>query len=191
MLMKDFSTDKFLIMYHGGLVPERGIEELIYTLTLNHGVYLFLLGNGKADYIAGLIQLAKDKGVSQRVAVHEAVEHSELWKYVGAADAGMITVKASWKSYYYMLPNKFFENIQSETPVICSNFPVIQKLVNQYQIGITCDPARMEDINRCIMKLWSDNRFYSECKEHIKAAKEELCWENEKKVLKDAYRRIL
>lgn len=191
MLMKGLSEDKFLIMYHGGLMPERGIEGLIYTLTLNEGVYLFLLGNGTANYIADLNELAKREGVRDRVCIHDAVDHNELWKYAGAADVGMITIRASWKSYYYMLPNKLFENIQAETPVICSNFPAVQKMVKTYQVGLTCDPEKTEDINRCIMRFKSDDKFYRDCMIHIREAKKELCWEREKEVLKDAYRRIL
>ena len=191
MHMKSLSKDKFLIMYHGGLMPERGLEGLIRTLVLNESVYLLLLGNGTAKYVADLKKLAESEGVMDRVCIHDAVEYNELWKYAGAADAGMITVRASWKSYYYMLPNKLFENIQSETPVICSDFPAVQKVVNTYLIGLTCDPEKPEDINRCIMRLQSDHKFYSDCKRRIKEVKKELCWEKEKEVLKDAYRRIL
>lgn len=191
MPMGNFSRDNFLIMYHGGLMPDRGIEILIDTLTLNPKIYLFLLGDGREDYIAGLVKYAEKKGVDQRVSIHQAVSYDELWKYVGAADAGMIMIRDAWKSYYYMLPNKLFENIQSETPVVCSNFPVITKLVEEYQIGLTCDPKKPEEIHRCIMRLWSDKEFYGDCKGNLKTAKEELCWENEKTRLKDAYRRIL
>ena len=36
-----------------------------------------------------------------------------------------------------------------------------------------------------------DREFYAACKENLKRAKEELCWEREKTALEEAYRRIL
>jgi len=191
-IMKSFVGDNFfLIMYHGGLMPERGIETLIEVLTFSPNLYLFLLGNGTADYVTSLMAFAKEKKVGERVVFHKAVPYTELWKYVGAADVGMVMVKAAWKSYYYMLPNKFFENIQSETPVICSNFPVIEALVKQYKVGMTCDPEKPDEIYRCIQRMQSDREFYRSCKKHTQIAKKVLCWEKEKIALEEAYRRIL
>lgn len=192
-LMKCFSVNEesHLIMYHGVIVPERGIETLIDTLALNKKICLFILGNGSKNYIDNLKSYANRKKVLNRILFHEAVPHQELWKYVGAADIGMITVKAAWKSYYYMLPNKFFENIQAETPVICSDFPAVRELVEKYGVGMVCDPENPSNINCCIEKLCGDKVFYENCKNHIKTAKEELCWEKEQLILENAYRRIL
>lgn len=185
------SKEHFLMMYHGKLMPERGIETLIDTLMLNPKLYLFLLGDGRQDYISYLEETARKKKVSGRMKVHEAIPYQELWKYIGAADVGMITVKAAWKSYYYMLPNKFFENIQSETPVICSDFPAVRDIMNRYQIGMVCDPDDPKEINQCIYKLWSDEEFYQTCKKNLLIAKNEFCWEKERRILKEAYSKIL
>lgn len=184
------SNSFFLLMYHGGLMPERGIETLIEVLSLNSKLCLYLLGNGAETYVESLMKLAKQKGVNHRIVIHKAIPHEELWKYIGAADVGMITVKAAWKSYYYMLPNKFFENIQAETPVICSDFPAIKELVKKYQIGITCNPEMPEKLNQCIEKLRLDQKFYQKCKRNMQIAKKELCWEEECLKLKKAYKKI-
>ena len=87
-----------------------------------------------------------------------------------------------------MLPNKFFENIQSETPVICSNFPAVAPIVEQYGIGLTCNPEDLEDIDRCVEKMRTDRDFSAQCKENLKKAKEDLCWEKEKTILLAAYK---
>lgn len=181
----------FLLAYHGYIRPERGIEILIEVLSLNHNLYLFLLGDGENSYIKTLKSLAEKKGVGNRILFHNAVPQSELWKYLGATDVGMITIQAAWKSYYYMLPNKLFENIQAETPVICSDFPAVQKIVEQYKIGLTCNPQSPVAINQCIDTLRLNPEFYQACKKSLKVAKEVLCWENEKKVLYEAYQKVL
>lgn len=183
--------ERFLLMYHGGYQSGRGIETLIELVRINPNVAAVILGYGQESYVQSLHALVEEKGVSDRILFHDAVPLRELWKYVGAADVGMVTVQPVAKSYYYMLPNKFLENIQSETPIICSDFPVVGQLVKKYEIGLTCDPCDVDDINTQVEKMRTDSAFHRNCKENLKKAKEDLCWENEKQVLFDAYRNYL
>ena len=178
---------EMLLMYHGGVMKGRGVEMLLQEVQHNPQVCAVILGNGQQDYMEQLKAMAESLGVTDRVLFHPAVPLEVLWKYVGAADVGMVTVPAVARSYYYMLPNKFFENIQSETPVICSNFPAVAPIVEQYGIGLTCNPEDLEDIDRCVEKMRTDRDFYAQCKENLKKAKEDLCWEREKVVLQEAY----
>ncbi len=183
--------DTFLVMYHGGLMSARGIEQLIEVVAINDQIALVILGNGEDPYVSSLKQQVQQKQVADRVLFHPAVPHSELWKYVGAADVGMVTVQNTCRRYYYMLPNKFFENIQSLTPVICSDFPEVSRLVKEYGIGLTCDPANIQDINAQIERMRLDKDLYESCKRNLLKAKEELCWEKEKEKLVDAYRQLM
>ena len=183
--------DTFIVMYHGGLMPARGIEQLIEVAAINDRIALVILGNGPDAYVSSLKQQVEQKQITDRVLFHPAVPHSELWKYIGAADVGMVTVQNTCRSYYYMLPNKFFENIQSLTPVICSDFPEVSRLVNEYGIGLTCDPADIQDINTQIEKMRTDKEFYEGCKQNLLKAKEELCWEREKEKLVGSYEQLM
>lgn len=182
---------EMLLMYHGAVMNGRGVEMLLQEVQHNPQVCAVILGNGQQDYMEQLKAMAQSLGVTDRALFHPAVPLEVLWKYVGAADVGMVTVPAVARSYYYMLPNKFFENIQSETPVICSNFPAVAPIVEQYGIGLTCDPTDLEDIDRCVEKMRTDRDFYAQCKENLKKAKEDLCWEREKETLKEAYRKAV
>ena len=180
-----------LLMYHGGVSQGRGVETLLEVVKKNNSVCLLILGNGSDSYISSLKLKAKELAVSNRIIFHPAVPISELWRYVGASDIGMITIPAVAKSYYYMLPNKFFENIQSETPVICSDFPAIAPIVRKYNIGLTCNPTDVESINACIMEMQTNKALYNTFKANMKNAKEDLCWENEKQVLIRAFKQYI
>jgi len=91
-------------------------------------------------------------------------------------------------NHYYMLPNKLFENIQSETPIIGSEFPEIKRIIDEYGVGLYCDPEKIESIVDCIEKLRTNSELYQNIKNNLKVAKSELCWENEKKVIEEAYK---
>ena len=85
-----------------------------------------------------------------------------------------------------MLPNKFFENIQALTPVICSDYPAIQPIVEKYGVGVTCNPNDVIALNDCVERMRTDSSFYNICINNLRKAKEELCWEKEKIILKTA-----
>ena len=182
---------EMLLMYHGGVMKGRGVEMLLQEVQHNPQVCAVILGNGQQDYMEQLKAMAESLGVTDRVLFHPAVPLEELWKYAGAADVGMILAPAIVANHLYSLPNKFFENIQSETPVICPSYPAMRPIVEQYGIGLTCDPTDLEDIDRCVEKMRTDRDFYAQCKENLKKAKENLCWEKEKKVLMDAYKTVV
>lgn len=179
--------DTFLVMYHGGILPNRGIENMMAALALLKDVAGIILGYGDQNYVATLKKLARDLGIENRIMFHEAVPHNILMNYVGAVDCGLVTVLNSCTSYYYMLPNKFFENIQSETPVIGSDFPEISRLILKYDIGLLCDPSKPEEIAQLIAKMRDDRALYARYKANLKLAKKELCWEREKEILKKEY----
>lgn len=185
------SPREVLLMYHGGVIPGRGVETLLEVVAKADFTCAFILGNGHEPYVQSLKSKAEALGVSDRVAFHSAVSIDELWKYVGAVDIGMVTIPAVAKSYYYMLPNKFFENIQSETPVICSNYPAIEPIVKEYNIGLTCNPTDIDAIIACVKKMNEDKSLYHTFKDNLKHAKQQLCWENEKQILISAYKELL
>ena len=183
-------AEDFIVMYHGMVAQERGVESLLRLLEINSNIKGIILGDDSCGgkYINELKSLAKKKNISNRLYFHKAVSHSELKKYVGAVDVGLIVAPAICKNHLYSLPNKFFENIQSETPVICPNYPTMKCIVDEYGFGLTCDPEDIDDINKKIELIRTDKELYNRLKENVKRAKAELCWENEKKILRTAYK---
>lgn len=173
-------SNPFLIMYHGVLMPGRGIETLIKLTEKNTHVAAIILGNGINEYVNSLRNLAKDMKVERRVLFLPAVSLDELWKYVGAVDLSFMMIEGKVRSYYFALPNKFFESIQALTPIIASDFPEMKRLIDQYEIGLTCNPADLDEINECVEKMRTDTVFYNRCKVNLQKAKEDLCWEHEK-----------
>lgn len=179
-------------MYHGVVMADRGIETLIKLIGMNHQIKGVILGNEQVrGYIQKLKKLAKKEGAYDRIYFHPAVPNDELVKYVGAADVGMILSAAICKNHLYSLPNKFFENIQSETPVICPDYPEMKRLVDHFQIGLTCNPTNIKSIHDCIERMRTDKDLYNRLKENTKLAKKELCWEKEKMGLEIQYKKLL
>lgn len=188
----DLPENTFLVMYHGSILQNRGIENLLRAVAQTSGTAAVILGNASgSNYLLSLHSLCETMKISNRVLFHPAVSVEVLRNYVGAVDVGTCIGTNRYKSYYLSLPNKLFENIQSLTPLIVSNSSEVEKVVCSCGIGLSTDPENVENIAAAIRRMKDDREFYTTCKENLKRAKEELCWEKEKMALKQAYASLM
>ncbi len=183
--------DTFLLMFHGYYRTHNGIEPMLEATSKIPGTAAILVGNSDEQRKIELKNMCKELNILPRTYFHPAVPVEELYKFVGAADLGMVLLPPYTANYTWALPNKFFENIQSLTPILASDFPEMGKIVDQYKIGIKVDPENTNQIIDAVKKMKTDTEFYASCKENIKLAKEDLCWEKEKETLKAAYKNLL
>ena len=187
-LMKKYNIDsnETLVLYQGGVTTGRGIENAIKALKNIGNSRLIVLGNGEKSYLDSLKNLSKDEGVPERIIFLPAVPSDQLCFFTGIADIGLCNIDNICLSYYYSLPNKLFEYIQGKVPIVGSDFPEIRRIIEGYNIGICCDSSNPESIAQSVNELRED-AHYNAIKDNLKLAKEDLCWEHEEKVLKDAY----
>ncbi len=187
----EIKEDTFIVMYHGAVVMHRGADNMIRAISHLHDTVGIVLGDGESGYIEHLKKLAMEVSVDDRILFLPAVQLNELYKYVGAADVGTIMLQPVNKNHTFTLPNKFFENIQSMTPVIVSDFPDIGGIVDEFDIGLKVNPNEVTEISAAIKKLRDEPSLYNKYKDNLKIAKEQLCWENEKKILHEAYEKVI
>lgn len=182
--------EPFILMYHGIIVPDRGISTLIKIIANTDNTVAVILGEGAESDMLKIRTVIQQEEVTDRVLLHPFVPYEKIWQYVGAADVSVVIISPSSKSYYFASPNKLFENIQSLTPVIVSDFPDMSKIIDEYKIGITVDPLDKAEILAAVNKMQTDKKYYLKCKKNLEFAKEELCWENEKRNLVEAYEKL-
>ena len=181
----------FILMYHGAITTNRGIEQLIGATREIPDCVIILLGFGSDQYLFLLKKYISECEMEGRILFLDAVPLTVLWEYLGASDAGIMLDQNTCKSYYYSLPNKLFENIQSEKMVIGSNFPEYRQIIEGYNIGLCCDPHNPVEITNTIRRIKNDKQLRDHFKSNLKTAKTTLCWENEKIILQTAYSGLL
>lgn len=192
-----FSTDKsdqnLILSYHGFIATGRGIEVLLNIIKDNPNVYLLLLGSLSEEYRRVIQNIIDTDGNADRVYIMPSVPVEDIYKWVGAADISCILLNGGeiCKSYYYALPNKLFESIQSTTPLLCSNYPELVNICQKYDIGITVNHNDRKALNKEIDRIIKNKNILKEYKMNCLAAKTELCWENEKKILEELYNSLL
>ena len=128
-----------IVLYHGGLFPERGIEQLVEAIALVDAAVLVLMGYGPlAAYIARRTIEPRLRG---RVFMLPAVPPADLVCWVGAADVVAMPIQPSTLNHRLTTPNKLFEAMAAGVPVVASDLPGMAAIVRETGCGVLVDPT--------------------------------------------------
>lgn len=176
-----FPTDKKTILYQGVLNPGRGLKPMIKALKFIDNLDLVIIGYGKVEQ--ELKEFAALEKMENRVHFLGRISREKLFNYTKLATLGMVLEEPLGKSFEYSLPNKLFDYINAELPIIAGNMPEISKIIKKYKVGLMVDDYSPEKIAEKVNELLNNPSLVSKIKQHQKIAKEILCWEKESKKL--------
>ncbi len=174
---------KYILLYQGSLNIGRGLEKLIKAMKLlNNRYVLFIIGIG--DIENELKKEVKTHNLSDRIIFFGKIPFENLKQITAKAHLGFSIEENLGLNYYYALPNKIFDYIHAEVPIICSDFPEMKKIIETYNIGISVSVKDEYHLAELINNALSNKEQYLFWKENCKIAKKELNWEIEKEKLK-------
>jgi glycosyltransferase involved in cell wall biosynthesis len=134
-----------------------------------------------------LEKLIKSKAKnSKKIFFLPAVPPNEVLKYTASADYGFSLIEDICLSYKYCLPNKLFEYLMAEIPVIVSNLPEQKKIVEKYKVGVVVRENTPEGLREAVGEILRLDR--DELVRNIKKVKKFFNWENQEKILLNVYR---
>ena len=177
--------DKTIFLYQGGLSSGRGIDILLDTFKLiddDKSIMVFM-GYGKLEE-----QIIKASNAENNIYFHQAVAPDILLDYTSSADFGISTIEDSCLSYRYCLPNKMFEYLMADLPVIVSNLYEMKRLVENNNIGVVAKENTPQGLKQAIseaVKLDKDK-----LNKNIQKVKQVYNWEEQEKVLLKAYKEL-
>ena len=175
------NPNQTIFLYQGSLNRGRGVELIIRTFKeLDDNSVIIFMGYGELE--ESIKAVAKQ---CTNIYYHEAVNPNILLDYTSSADFGIATIEDTCLSYRYCLPNKMFEYIMAEVPIIVSNLPEMKKIVKEYNIGVFVKEHNKQDIKNALIEVKKlNNKALSV---NIKKAKEVFSWEIQEKVLLKIY----
>jgi len=172
-----FPTKNKVVLYQGVLNPGRGIKPMIKALKYLENVDLVIIGYGKVK--EELKEFVITEKMERRVHFLGRIPHSKLANYTKIADIGMVLEEPLGKSFEFSLPNKLFDYIHAEIPIISGNLPEISSVINRYKVGVVVEKPSPKNIAKAIENLLKNNTLLQGIKKNQQKAKKELCWENE------------
>ena len=176
------SQEYIIFLYQGGLSKGRGIEMILEAFQgLQNTPYVVVfMGSGLLE--ASIIEASKSY---KNIFFHHAVEPKVLLDYTSSADFGLCLIENECQSYAYCMPNKLFEYIMAELPMMVSNLPEISALVVRHKIGIVLEEENAEGLNKAIHAMaLLDKQALSD---RLKVAKISYNWEAQESILQKIY----
>jgi glycosyltransferase involved in cell wall biosynthesis len=166
-----------LILQGAGINVDRGAEELIDAMRFVDTALLLIIGSG--DVWDVLEEKVKAQMLRDKVRLIRKIPKNELMHYTHAADLALSVDKNTNLNYYYSLPNKIFDYINAEIPILASHLPEIEKIITTYAVGDFIKDHHPETIAEKINALLGSEKL-QEYKRNTLKAKNELQWSIER-----------
>ncbi len=178
----DIPEDQIVFLYQGGLSRGRGIEVILETFSKIEDKRYAVIFMGYGILENEIKSYCKD---NVNIYYHSAVPPIELLNYTAGADYGLSIIENVCLSYDYCLPNKLFEYIMAEVPVVVSNLFEMRSLVYKSGIGTICKTNTPYDLEKAIIEISNMDR--NKLRSNCNSLKKEYNWENQEKVLLKEY----
>ncbi len=170
------SKNQKVIWYQGSVNVGRGLELVIDTISFLEDYIFVIVGNG--DLYEKLEQKVLHLELENKVKFLGKLPPSELKKLTPNATIAISLEEDLGLNYRYALPNKIFDYIHAEVPMIVSNLPDMSSLVTNYKVGEVLKVISPKFLTELILKM--ENKDYSKA---LVKAKKKLNWEKEKEKL--------
>lgn len=185
--------DKNIVLLQGaGINVDRGAEEAVMAMLPQYGlqnVVLYIIGDG--DVIETLKKMVIENALENRVFFLPKMPYDELFHFTSNADIGLTLDKDTNVNYRYSLPNKIFDYIHAQIPVLASPLVEVKNIVEKYQIGCLTDSFEPQNIADKINYMIKDKKNIEFWKKNLKIASHELTWENEQKEMINVFKKYL
>lgn len=181
--------DKFILILQGaGINIQRGAEEAVEAMRSIDDAVLLIVGDG--DVLPELKNNVNHYDLQKKVLFFGKRPYVEMMSVTFHADVGLTLDKPTNLNYRFSLPNKVFDYIHAQTPIICTDLPEVSKVVKGHNVGIILPELTVESLVEEIKRLMSDKELHQQLKENCRKAAILESWEGECEVLKEIYPKV-
>jgi len=174
-----------VLLYQGGFLTDNGLPEQIRAMSRVSEAHLVLLGGGPTE--GALRHQVESSGLGDRVHFHPRVPFGQLHELTCSADVGLCLIRPMGESFYYSMPNKLFEYMMAGLPVLGSNCPEIQAVIETTGTGEIADPTDVGALSRALTAMVEDGDRRQQYSEASLRAARTYCWEQEAPKLTSLY----
>jgi len=176
--------DKILILYQGALNKGRGIELMIESMQYFDENYMLLL-IGRGDLDKQLRAKVVAMNLTKKVKFLGRILPHELKDITPHAQLGLSLEEDLGLNYRYALPNKIFDYMNAEIPILVSNLPEMAKIAQKYAKGYILFKRDSNSLaNKIINVLSETGKIQSE------ETKSNFFWEIDEKNLLNIFKKV-
>ena len=172
-----FKDNRPTIIYQGSLNMGRGIEVAIDMM--NHLTCYRLIIAGSGYYEFELRKRMLDQRLFDRVEFIGCLTPEDLYRLTCTAWLGLSLEEDMGLNYKFALPNKVFDYVAAQVPVLVSNLPEMVKLVNNYGIGLIAKSRNPRELADQVADFFEDKNLREQVSKNVQKASIELQWNKE------------
>jgi glycosyltransferase involved in cell wall biosynthesis len=179
-----------VVLYQGGFMEGRGVEQLIEAVRRVPGAVLVAMGYGGLE--AAYRKAAERPENQGKLLVLPAVPPAELLDWVASADVVGVLFQHDTLNHYLSTPNKFFEAMSAGVPSVCSDHPGMGPIARATGCAIAVPPddvAAIAEAIRSIVEAPAGERDAMRARA-LRAAHETYNWESQVEALLAEYTRL-
>ncbi len=177
---------KFILIFQGaGINIDRGGEEAVLAMQLIENAVLLFVGDG--DVIPTLKAMVVELHLEEKVQFIGKKPYSEMMNYTHHADLGLTLDKDTNLNYRFSLPNKVFDYMHTQTPILASDLVEVKKVVLENEIGMIIRGHSPVEIAADIQKIQANPTLLEKWKSNCLSASLRENWEKETEVLAQIY----
>ena len=175
------------IIYQGAINVGRGLELMIDTMQYLDNCQFIIVGDG--EITKEIKQLINHKKMNNKVVLLGKKTPLELKEITPQADLGISIEEDLGLNYHFALPNKLFDYIHANIPVLVSDLPEMKQIILDYKVGEVIQNRSPELLAKQIQRiLVKESSFWDE---NLKKATLDLQWQKEEIVLKSIFNNLL
>lgn len=169
--VKDEKGNVFNLLFFGGIVPSKGIINLIRAVKLveKYKVSLTIAGKVSDEFKNDIMaEIATSKNIDIRLGY---LPEAEIPVLFSKHDCLVLPYKKGWNA----TSGPLHQAIQFNTPVIVTEVPQLSYIVDKYNIGLVSQGFNFFDLSKAILNMKYNHLFYSSS---INAARKDLSYDN-------------
>ena len=176
------------LIYVGAISEIRGIKQLIKALELSNKIsHLNLVGSFNSTKVYNEVKSYRGWN---KVRYFGQLDRESTKKILSKSEIGIVTFLPE-PNHIKSQPNKLFEYMENELPVIISDFEKWKIITNKYKCGLTVNPKSPESISNAIDILLGNRKLIKKMSANSrKAVINNFSWESEEKKLINLYYQI-
>jgi len=174
---------KKVILYQGSVNIGRGLELMIDTMPLLDEYLFLVIGDG--DILKQLEKKVTNLSLESKVKFLGKKTPKQLKNLTPNATIGMSLEEDLGLNYRYSLPNKIFDYIHGNVPVIVADLPEMRAIIERHPVGKILSERTPKSLAKSIISMTNNNY-----KKELKAAKEDLNWSKEKEKLTSIFSKL-
>lgn len=174
----DKVDNQVVLLYQGAVNLGRGIETMVDMMAYLPTHYiLWIIGSG--DLSKDIETRIANLKLEHRIKMFGRKEPADLKNITPQAHLGLSLEENLGLNYYFALPNKLFDYLHADVPMLVSPFPEMSAIVEGYNVGYIRKSTSAKGLALEIESITIDKATYKQKVEACKQTKSELIWEKE------------